>query len=111
MHSEIYSTDLLTEAMNARNEVLGPRELRSRSHATLDPDTGVKVGGTEWERAMTVEFNKDRGRCYPFGCTFQKWRSLYSPCAAGKVSTSTKEVRDMRGRFTEVRMLGYRHLL
>lgn len=99
--SEIYTSDMIAKAIAARDKALGPCELRSRGHAVLDETTGQKVGGTHWERSLKAEFDEKRGRCYPFGCTYQKQRTIYSPCAAGKISASTEGDRSMRNNLAE----------
>lgn len=99
----IFSEALKKRAIGSRDGALGDRSKRTRSHAVMDPDTGTMTGGTEWERSLPGKFNPKRGRCYPFGCTFQRQRSLYSPCAAGKHSVVDDKTLKMRTELTEVK--------
>lgn len=100
-YREIFTESLQRSAIAARDRALGPRRSRTRSHAIVDRATGAKVGGTAWERSLKGAFKAKRGRCYPFGCTYQKQKSLYSPCAAGKLSVADEDTLEMRKDLTE----------
>lgn len=67
-----------------------------------DKITKEMKGGTAWERSLKTKFEDGNGRCYPFGCTFQKPRALYSPCAAGKLTVADDATLKMRSDLTEV---------
>lgn len=99
---EIYDDSLMNVALSARDCALAKRGRRSRAQPRTDPNTGTKLGGTAWEWGIKGKFDEKKGRCYPFGCTFQRQRSVYSPCTAGKLTVADENTLKMRKDLTEV---------
>ncbi|KAF8972601.1 hypothetical protein BDZ97DRAFT_1913105 [Flammula alnicola] len=96
---DLFSYALRADTVAARDALLGPKELRSRTEPR-DTQDGVRIGGTAWERTNPTKVRG--GRCYAFGMSFQSQKSLCSPCADGKVKENDEATLKMRAELIRV---------
>lgn len=77
--------------VEARDEVLGPRDQRTSSKS--DGRDGTYVGGTAFEREERPT-SVHEGRAYTLACSDQQQNSVYSPVAWGKLPRNVNAGED-----------------
>lgn len=97
--SDTHPESLRSRATEVRDEVLGPRRLRTRRAPTGRGED--RVGGTRFERDFPPNENVRDGRCYPYGMSYESIPKLYAPCAQGRLSRTSEDVLAYRSDLLE----------
>lgn len=107
LYSDAFPPEAISDFVEARDVVLGAKELRTLDlpHVT---DSGNVVGGTALERtgrkgrARLSSVKGDGGRCYTIGPSVQHEPVYMSPCAASKLEGGDSESSSMRRNILRV---------
>lgn len=86
----------------ARDDALGPKELRTRSKPTLQDD-GVYKGGTAFERDRRAKPLAYGIRCFTMVNSLERQRSIVAPCAATKLMGEVDDHLVLRRNMIKVR--------
>ena len=79
---ELLAPDDVSKLYFVRDELLGPKELRTAQKAVYEQ--GVWTGGVAWERDDLAYNVNNAPRCYTLGPSFQVPKSLSAPSPGAK---------------------------
>lgn len=86
----------------ARDDVLGPRHLRTRQRAVCNKD-GSYSGGIAFERSMRAKSVYENSRAYTIAHSLQRRRTVVSPASSSKMMGKPDDHLQMRHRLLKVR--------